>query len=107
MEIVIRSNEPDDGSGDGNTSGDIELVMESGTLRSSGSGDASVTWTGRWSDNEAGFEKLLLRAERSGTGTGRTYSIEVTATDAAGNRKSVSGDLMVVAHYLLFPRRFT
>ena len=52
------SSEPDNGLGDGDTAGDIEIT---------------------------GALTLNLRAERSGTGNGRTYTITVRATDAAGN----------------------
>lgn len=38
---------------------------------------------------------ILLRAERSGTGTGRVYTIEYTATDAAGNSTSGSTTVTV------------
>ncbi len=52
------SNEPDNGLGDGDTVGDIVLT---------------------------GPMTLNLRAERSGSGTGRIYTITVEARDAAGN----------------------
>ena len=52
------SNEPDNGLGDGDTAGDIVLT---------------------------GPMTLNLRAERSGSGTGRIYTITVEARDAAGN----------------------
>jgi hypothetical protein len=53
----ISSNEPPNGTGDGDTEPD---------------------WT------MAG-QKVTLRAERAGTGSGRTYTVTVTAKDAAGN----------------------
>ena len=56
--ISATSSEPDNGLGDGDTAGDIEIT---GALR------------------------LNLRAERSGAGNGRTYTITVEAKDAAGN----------------------
>jgi hypothetical protein len=56
--VGVRSSEPDDGTGDGATIGDI--------VRSSD------------------FE-FLLRAERSGSGPGRSYTITYRATDSAGN----------------------
>lgn len=58
----ITSNEPDNGLGDGDTAHDIQGA-EFGT-------------------NDTDFH---LRAERSGTGTGRVYTITYTATDHAGN----------------------
>ena len=56
--INVISSEPDNGRGDGNTVGDIVIT-----------GPLSVN----------------LRAERSGRGNGRTYTITVEARDAAGN----------------------
>jgi len=56
--VSVTSNEPSNGKGDGNT-------------------DPDWVYTGDLS--------LLLRAERSGTGTGRVYTIGVSCTDAAGN----------------------
>ena len=54
----ISSNEPANGTGDGDTAPD---------------------WT------IAGAHGVTLRAERAGTGSGRTYTITITAKDAAGN----------------------
>ncbi|MDP1572086.1 MAG: FG-GAP-like repeat-containing protein [Vicinamibacterales bacterium] len=56
--ISVTSSEPDNGLGDGDTVGDIVIT-----------GPLSVD----------------LRAERSGSGNGRTYTITVEARDAAGN----------------------
>jgi len=56
--ISATSSEPDNGLGDGDTAGDIQVT-----------GDLT----------------LNLRAERSGKGNGRTYTITVEARDAAGN----------------------
>jgi chitodextrinase len=56
--LSVTSNEPDNGLGDGDTVGDWEIT-----------GDLT----------------LNLRAERSGTGTGRIYSILVEVRDDAGN----------------------
>ena len=56
--ISVTSNEPDNGLGDGDTAGDIVIT-----------GDLT----------------LNLRAERSGKGNGRVYTITVEARDAAGN----------------------
>ncbi|MDB4929532.1 MAG: hypothetical protein JWM10_2016 [Myxococcaceae bacterium] len=58
VRCTAASNESDNGLGDGDTAGDVS-----------------------WQNGE-----LFLRAERSGTGTGRTYTITCTATDASGNR---------------------
>jgi endo-1,4-beta-xylanase len=57
----IESNEPDNGLGDGNASGDIGPIVGLSTM---------------------------LRAERSGTGNGRIYLLTVVCRDAAGNSSS-------------------
>jgi hypothetical protein len=56
--VAVSSNEPADGTGDGHTSSDGEVT---------------------------GALTLLLRAERSGNGSGRIYTITVETVDAAGN----------------------
>lgn len=56
--LSVSSNEPVDGTGDGDTSPDWEVV------------DA---------------HHVRLRAERSGGGNGRVYTITITCTDGAGN----------------------
>jgi len=63
--VDVSSNEPVEGDDDGNTAPD---------------------WT------ITGALTLELRAERSGTGTGRVYTITVEGTDAAGNttRQTIS-----------------
>jgi rhamnogalacturonan endolyase len=56
--VGVSSNEPVDGGGDGHTTPDWEIT---------------------------GPLTLALRAERSGTGTGRIYTVEVEGADIAGN----------------------
>jgi hypothetical protein len=56
--VSVQSNEPVNGLGDGNTSPDWQI---------------------------SGDHKLCLRAERSGTGSGRVYTITLQAGDASGN----------------------
>lgn len=55
--LTATSSEPENGAGDGNTGPDIVIAGGS----------------------------VAIRAERSGTGVGRTYTIRATATDRAGN----------------------
>jgi predicted extracellular nuclease len=56
--VSATSNEPDNGEGDGNTENDIVVVDDM---------------------------QFMLRAERSGNGTGRVYTLTYLATDACGN----------------------
>ena len=68
--LSVTSNEPDNGKGDGNTQNDIQIQ---------------------------GDDCFLLRAERSGGGDGRVYSIVYCATDSAG-RTGCDTATVVVAH---------
>lgn len=61
--VNVTSSEPDNGLGDGDTAGDIQVT---------------------------GNLSLQLRAERSGNGNGRTYTLTVEARDAAGNTSTRS-----------------
>ena len=70
----ITSNEPDNGSGDGNTVGDIQGA-------SLGTPDTSFS----------------LRSERAGPKPGRIYSIKYTATDGSGST-ATSTPVVVVPH---------
>lgn len=66
--LGVSSNEPVDGLGDGDTAPDWTIV------------DA---------------HHLQLRAERSGKGSGRTYTITLTCADAAGNVTVKTGTVLV------------
>jgi uncharacterized protein len=66
--ISVTSNEPDDGLGDGDTPNDIVIV------------------------DDLNFQ---LRAERSGTGDGRIYTITYEVTDACGNSTIVTAEVTV------------
>lgn len=68
--ISATSNEPDNGLSDGDTANDI-------IINSNGS--------------------ILLRAERSGTGNGRIYTITYKATDAGGN-STITSAIVTVPH---------
>ena len=68
----ITSNEPDNGLGDGDMPGDIQDA----TL---GTADTS----------------FALRAERSGTGSGRVYTIVYRATDSSGNTSLATATVSV------------
>lgn len=68
----MTSSEPDNGPGDGNTTGDI-------TGADLGTDDRS----------------FQLRAERSGSGSGRTYTVVYKATDASGNVATASATVFI------------
>jgi hypothetical protein len=70
--VSITSSEPDDGLGDGDTAGDIQSA-------SIGTDDRT----------------FQLRAERSGTGPGRVYTVVYRATDRYGNARTVTAQVFV------------
>jgi hypothetical protein len=71
-EVSVTSNEPENGTGDGNTAPDWKIE-----------------------DNGDGTFDVWVRAERAGTGEGRIYTITVTATDSLGNSTSTSAEITV------------
>jgi HYR domain len=73
--VSITSNEPPESRGDGTTIPDVQGA-------SVGTPDTT----------------FLLRAERSGTGTGRIYTIVYRATDAAGNSREATATVVVPLH---------
>src|SRR5712664_2459027 len=75
--VSITSNEPDNGLGDGDQPNDIQAV--GGGLIPFGTDVRS----------------FLLRAERSGMGTGRVYTVNYMVRDAAGNESLASAQVSV------------
>ena len=75
----ITSNEPDNGTGDGDQPNDIQAI---------GSGPVPFGTDVR---------SFLLRAERAGGGNGRIYTVTYSATDAAGNSTSTVAYVVVGA----------
>jgi hypothetical protein len=73
--VSVTSNESDDGPGDGDTVADIQGA----TI---GTPDTA----------------FLLRAERSGQGSGRVYTIVYRATDASGNAALATAYVRVPHH---------
>ena len=67
LDVTVVSNEPAEYDGDGDFEPDHEVVAV---------------------DSSAGLIELELRAERSGKGDGRVYTVTVGATDASGNRST-------------------
>jgi len=70
--IGARSNEPDNGQGDGNTDNDIQGA-------NTGSDDRDV----------------MLRAERAGGGNGRVYTLTYLVTDRSGNETEAEAKVYV------------
>jgi hypothetical protein len=66
--LAVTSNEAVNGSGDGNTNVDWQVL------------DAT---------------HVRLRAERSGRGGGRVYTIAITCADATGNRSAAAAHVSV------------
>jgi hypothetical protein len=66
--VSVMSSEPDNGLDDGNTTTDV-VIVDDDTFR--------------------------LRAERSGFGTGRVYTITYRATDACGNESVATATVTV------------
>ena len=66
--VSVTSNEPDNGYDDGNTINDIVIVDD---------------------------YHFKLRAERSGSGTGRIYTLTYMVTDSCGNSTTASATVTV------------
>jgi hypothetical protein len=71
----ISSNEPEDGFGDGDTAPD---------------------WTEPVIDQASGVINFQLRAERSGSGNGRVYTITIIATEDSGNSSQSDVEIVVL-----------
>jgi hypothetical protein len=74
LRAVVSSNEPINGLGDGDTSPD---------------------WTDPVINQSTGVITLKLRAERSGKGSGRQYTVTIVATDASGNESTANVKIIV------------
>jgi len=93
VSVRVSSSEPDDanGSGDGNTTGDVhgqDGYAHPVEVATALTYDALAQ---RWRGT------VLLRAERAGTGPGRKYTLDVSATDSHGNA-AVTSCCVVVPH---------
>ena len=74
LSAEVSSNEPQDGLGDG---------------------DLSPDWTKLVIDQVHGIISLELRAERSGAGNGRIYTIMITGRDSSGNATQAKVEIIV------------
>jgi hypothetical protein len=74
LRAVVSSNEPVDGLGDGDTSPD---------------------WTNPVINQATGVITLKLRAERSGKGSGRQYTVTIVARDGSGNESTANVKIIV------------
>ncbi|MBN1576462.1 MAG: hypothetical protein JW913_07920 [Chitinispirillaceae bacterium] len=74
LSVVISSNEPQNGLGDG---------------------DEAPDWTEPVINQGSGIITFSLRAERSGSGNGRIYTIRITATDNSDNVSSADVKIIV------------
>ena len=84
---VARSNEPDDTSGNGNFSGDVN--GQDGYTNAVPVVMAFNSDTGYWEG------VVWLRSERMGTGDGRKYSLICTAIDTFGNESTATACVLV------------
>jgi len=75
---------------DPNPSCQISAVSSNEPVNGTGDGDTAPDW-------QVGPRplELSLRAERSGGGTGRVYTIEVTCSDVSGNSSQAAGTVSV------------
>ena len=74
LSAVITSNEPEEGLGDG---------------------DEAPDWTLPVIDQNTGVITMQLRAERSGSGDGRVYTVTITAVDESGNSSQTTLEIIV------------
>lgn len=75
---LVESSEIDDGTGDGATDGDIKVTHADGSVSYSSQESPAVQFDPR-------YDKLELRAERSGQARGRVYTITIVAHDSSNN----------------------
>ena len=90
VSATVVSDELDDanGKGDGKSTGDIKVTTAGGDMLLSSNDVPEVTF-------DPVNDELQLRAERSGSGDGRLYTITVTAVDGAGNSASSTATVTV------------
>ena len=85
--VTIWANGEDNGGG--------SVALTASVQCSEADGQAEPDWIVPAIDNAAGTVALSLRAERTGSGDGRVYTVTITATDGAGNQSSATVDIRV------------
>jgi len=91
-DILIESNASDDS---GLPVALSVTVSSDEPINGLGDGDMTPDWTQPVINQETGVIMLQLRAERSGSGNGREYTIAITATDQSGNSSTVNMKVVV------------
>lgn len=97
IEIVANAND--------NSGGPITLsvtVVSNEPIDGTGDGDMTPDWTEPLIDQENGIIRLQLRSERSGSGNGRIYTLSITATDDSDNFSTAEVDISVPHNSGLF-----
>ncbi|MDQ8205675.1 LamG-like jellyroll fold domain-containing protein [Pelagicoccus sp. SDUM812003] len=85
VSCYVVSNEPDNGNGDGHTTGDVNGY----------DGYTSPVPMNLTFDGTSLVGTIQLRAERSGYGTGRVYTIVCDLVDGSGNARATSAEVIV------------
>ncbi len=91
-DILIRVNARD------NSGGPVRLsasVASNEPQNGQGDGDTSPDWTAPVIDQINGTISLKLRAERSGGGNGRIYTVTITGMDSSGNSSQARVEIQV------------
>jgi PKD domain len=87
--VTASSSESDDSTGDGAFVGDVAGA-------DGFTAEVDVTSSFSWNGTTGAFEGAIdLRAERAGTGGGRTYTITATVADGSGNATTVTTTVVV------------
>jgi hypothetical protein len=87
---TIASSEPDDSNGDGTSTGDV-MGLDGYTV------PRPITGLSYDPASRTFHANASLRAERDGSGSGRTYSISFTVSDQSGN-VAIASCVVVVPH---------
>lgn len=92
VDIIIQANASDDSGLPPMLSAEVTSNEPQEGL---GDGDVAPDWTTPVIDQATGEITLQLRAERSGLGEGRIYTVSITATDEAGNTSTANVEIIV------------